>query len=69
MIVYIKDDELKAMMNKIEDIETNFWLNYRNYHKKTREFLVKQFEDLYKLISDLRGEKQMEIDVDLINEE
>ena len=62
MIIYARKDEVNAIIEKLEEIEENFWLQYKNRTKSNREFLEECFTDLYKKLYDLTEGKQMEID-------
>lgn len=63
MIIYAKKDEINSIIEKIEQIEDNFWLQYKNRSKSNREYLEVCFEDLYNKLEDLINGKQIEMDI------
>lgn len=63
MIIYAKKDEVNAIIEKLEEIEENFWLQYKNRTKSNRDFLEECFADLYKKLYELTDGKQMEMEI------
>ena len=60
MIIYAKKDEINSIVEKLEKIEENFWLQYKNRTKSNREYLEICFEDLYNKLDDLINGRQIE---------
>lgn len=54
MIIYVKSSELDDVIEKLENIEEKFWLNYKYYRDIDRKETAKQFESLFKLLWDLK---------------
>lgn len=63
MIIYCKASEIDSLVNKIEDIEERFWINYRNYQKENREYIRDAFEEVYKMLDEMKSEEQIEMEI------
>ena len=63
MIIYTKKDEVDSIIEKLSDIEENFWLQYKNRSEANRLYLEASFEELYNKLYELIEGKQMEIDI------
>lgn len=56
VIITLKKDEIITLIDKLGELETQFWVDYRHYTKDNRKFLEEQFTSinskLEKLIDD-----------------
>lgn len=63
MIIYAKKDEVAEIIEKLETIETNFWLQYKQRSIENRNLLKKEFEEVYNKLYALIEGKQLEMTI------